>query len=500
MSEPTSNPSFSFSRRFGAGFNMLLGSLSLLAVVVMLNYLAGRHFWRWDCSASQRTQLSPLTLRVLEGITNEVKIIVYYDPQERLFKEATALLKEYSARNPHLQVQLVNPINNPAEAQVIRTRYRLGSVRDKDLIIFDCNNKTKSVYQAALSEYELEQVANPTEREFRRKPRTFRGELEFTSALVTVIDPKQYKACFLQGHGEQNPASTDEQNGYSKFAAVLVENGIRPELLSLAGAADIPADCSLLIIPGPVDTLTKDEVEKIERYLNQGGRLFALFGYRSYGRRVGLEGLLANWGVVAGENIVLDPMRSTPESRGQDLVLTLTENEAHAITRALYQSSLHLILPRSVASIKSGRAIEGLKVDEILHTTSEGVMVTTIRNGMPELNPARDRRGVFPLMVASEKSVRGVGRGTTRMVVAGDSFFLANQLIESAANRDFAVQAINWLVDRPQWLAGLSPRPVNEYKLNMTRAQLTAVRWILLGGLPGGVLFLGLLVWLRRRN
>jgi LPXTG-motif cell wall-anchored protein len=34
----------------------------------------------------------------------------------------------------------------------------------------------------------------------------------------------------------------------------------------------------------------------------------------------------------------------------------------------------------------------------------------------------------------------------------------------------------------------------------MTHAQLRSVQWLLLLGLPGAVLLLGLLVWVRRRN
>jgi hypothetical protein len=50
-------------------------------------------------------------------------------------------------------------------------------------------------------------------------------------------------------------------------------------------------------------------------------------------------------------------------------------------------------------------------------------------------------------------------------------------------------------------LSGLGPRPIKEYKLyNMTDAQAQSIRWLFLAGLPGGVLFLGGLVWLRRRS
>jgi len=99
----------------------------------------------------------------------------------------------------------------------------------------------------------------------------------------------------------------------------------------------------------------------------------------------------------------------------------------------------------------------------------------------------------FPLIVAVEG-------GATRAVVAGDSIFLDNAHIDLLANRDFAIAATDWLLDRTQLLESLSGYPVSEYKLVMTSSQFQKTQWILLGGMPGGVLLLGGLVWLRRRR
>jgi ABC-type uncharacterized transport system involved in gliding motility auxiliary subunit len=113
------------------------------------------------------------------------------------------------------------------------------------------------------------------------------------------------------------------------------------------------------------------------------------------------------------------------------------------------------------------------------------------------------RKPPFPLMVAVEKgAIKDVitERGSTRIVVVGDSLFLGNLQIESAANRDFAGNAVNWLLERTHLLAGLGPRPITEYRIVMTKAQLRQAQWVLLGALPGSVLFLGGLVWLRRRS
>jgi ABC-type uncharacterized transport system involved in gliding motility auxiliary subunit len=109
----------------------------------------------------------------------------------------------------------------------------------------------------------------------------------------------------------------------------------------------------------------------------------------------------------------------------------------------------------------------------------------------------------YPLMAAVEqKNNAGVvnPRGTTRILVTGDSIFLDNLVIQGGANRDFLGNAVNWLLDRPQLLEGIGPRPVTEFRLEMTRLQQSEVRWMLLAVLPGAVLLFGGLVWLARRK
>jgi ABC-type uncharacterized transport system involved in gliding motility auxiliary subunit len=109
----------------------------------------------------------------------------------------------------------------------------------------------------------------------------------------------------------------------------------------------------------------------------------------------------------------------------------------------------------------------------------------------------------LPLIVAVEKgALKDVitERGATRMIVVGDSLFLGNVQIDSAANRDFAAAAVDWLLERTQLLAGVGPRPMTEYRIVMSTTQMHQAQWLLLGALPGGVLVLGGLVWLRRRR
>ena len=112
---------------------------------------------------------------------------------------------------------------------------------------------------------------------------------------------------------------------------------------------DVPEDCSLLIIPGPVNKFSKVELDRIDAYLRQGGRLFVTFRECLTPKPVatGLETLLANWNVDVGMNVVQD--RANEKSNGDAEVIARNFGQ-HAITRTLLRSSLDLIYPRMIAS------------------------------------------------------------------------------------------------------------------------------------------------------
>jgi ABC-type uncharacterized transport system involved in gliding motility auxiliary subunit len=132
-------------------------------------------------------------------------------------------------------------------------------------------------------------------------------------------------------------------------------------------------------------------------------------------------------------------------------------------------------------------------VDELVFSSENSTLATD-----PALAPRS-----YPLVAASEqKPVAGVSypRGNTRLVVVGDSLFLDNQIIETAANRDFLNYTVNWLLDRQELLGGISPRSVTEFRLQLTRKASQQLDWLLLAALPGGVLIFGWLVWFVRRK
>ena len=496
--EPHPKPSFSPYRKWGIGLHVLIRSLHVLSVVVMVNYISRYYYLRFHASTHTRLELSKRTVGLLRSLTNQVKVTLYYDTDDSqsLYTTVADLLSEYRLVDPRITVQTVDYIRDPGQAQKVKVKYNLSALTDKNVVIFDCDGKVKTVDGNGLANYVIDQMTNraPGEKglKFERKPAAFLGEIAFSGALLDVTSSKSLKAYFLQGHGEHQIDSGDEVMGYLKFASILQQNCIKPEPLSLLGTNAVPSDCNLLVVAGPRDVIADAELEKVEQYLNRGGRLLALFNFGSVPKDTGLERLLARWGVDVGHNVVTDPDNNA-SSRGTDVIVSNFGNGKHPVINALLGSALHLSLPRTVGRLRLfAQAADAPRVDEIAFSGPNA----TVAGGVA-------RRPPFPLLVAVEKgAIKDVitERGSTRMVVAGDSVFLGNLQIDSAGNRDFAAAAVNWLLERTQLLAGVGPRPITQFKIVMTQAQMHQAQWVLLGALPGCVLVLGGLVWLRRRR
>jgi hypothetical protein len=498
MARPNSPTSFSAGRRWGIFFSVLVSIAAVAALVLMLNYLGARHFLRFSWSAKTSLKLSPPTLSLLNSITNDVKVTLYYDKQDALYSDVADLLNEYHLANPKISVHTVDYQVDPTSALQTKATYGLASSEDKNLLIFECNHQVSIISGELLANYSVEQLApeassdgqDASKRRFERHVREFDGEAIVDAKLISVIGPP-FHAYYLTGNGE--PSLDGRANfDYSGFAEALSNSHIQTTSLSLAGTNAIPPDCNLLIIAGPRYPIGTGELEKIRQYLAEGGRLFVLFNFKTVSPEpitTGLEAILADWGVNVGMNIITDPDNT---ANGQGLAV-MNFNTNHACVGPLVGSRLLLFPPRSISTnaVPASQGQDPPSVAALAWTGPRAVVDSQLPAGGP-----------VPLIVAVEKkNVKGVlQRGTTRIIVAGDSFFLSNPYIQAEANGAFAELAARWLLEQTQLMNGVPPRKVVEYKVTMTRAQMSAIRWIFRGAMPGGILLLGGLVWLRRRH
>ncbi len=491
--EPQSKPSFTPRRKWAVGFDVGVRTLVVIAVLVMLNHLTSVFFHRHYLSESTKVELSPRTRNFLQSLTNEVKVTIYYDRDNDAYPDIVAMLREYQAVNARLRVEIVDYLRDAAAAQVLKREFNLpetAKAEEKDYVLFKCGTEKRVVPGHFLTDTVVE--VDQARQTYNRRAVAFKGETVFTALLLSVTNPKTYQAYVLQGNGEHNIESGDEISGYLDFKSLLQQNSVLVAPLTLVGTNAVPADCNLLIIPGPRSAIPARALEKIEHYLDDGGRLFALFNAATTDRKAGLENLLSNkWGVLVTDSVVADLDNAISQFKTDVRIAAFSE---HPAVKGLFNFELDLLSPRVVGELKRRANPADAPVVRTLFASESSATLVNNPN-----YPAQ----AYPLAVAVEKKpVPGVvtGRGATRMIIVGDSFFLANGQMKLVANRDFPVYALNWLLDRPLFTEGIGPKPVNEYRMTLTSAQLRRLRWLLLGAVPGGILLFGGLVWWRRQK
>jgi len=490
-----SQPSFSTANRWRIGIDVVLRTLLVIAVMGMVNYLGARFFHRFHLSAQTRMALSSRTLNLLHSLTNRVEITLYYDRQANFYQDVKDLANEYHAACNHISVQTVDYNRDPAQALLVKAKYGrfFTSEADKDLVIFDCGGgRVRAFPGDELTKTQLVQVTptDPKQKiEFERRPVAFRGEQAFTSILLALAQPQPLKAYFLQGQGEVSLTDSG-QRGYEKFASVVEQNYMTISNLEAIPNTGVPLDCNLLIIAAPSHPFDPSDLQQIAKYLREGGRLLALFGYFPDAPPTGLEDVLRTWGVAVVNDMVQD-FGFTTSPLGYDI--KVYQFGKHPVVESASQLQMQVYQPHPVIALPAGQSANAPQVTQLFYSSPGGTLLG---------NRAEPPRS-WPLACAVEqKPVAGVTnpRGDTRLVVVGDAAFLGNLMIDSGGNRDFLNAALNWLCDRPLLIAGIGPRPVTDFRLHITQREQRDLGWLLLAALPGAVLLLGWLVWVVRRK
>ncbi len=483
MSDPQQLASFSPTVRGAISRRVILAGVVATVCVVLVNLLALQNPARIVLSQSADHSLSPLTKNVLGALTNDVRAVVLFDRQADLFEPVKNLLTEYERKSPRLKLELIDLAREPARATKVQQQLQMPLNSPENRVIFAANNSAKAISESELSILDFSEFIDT--REARRTH--FAGEKLFTSAIVAVTEGRQTKVGFVVGHGEHKASDTGGQWGYSKFSNILQQKGLLLQEIPLVGTNSIPADCRLLIIAGPRTPYSRDELAKLREFVGTGGSLFTLFNFYSLQRPTGLEKFLADYDFEIGFNQVSD---SKNEQSGQGGMLLVDNLGSHPITKPILDSRLHLLLPRSVG-FPEAENDDSPPGSILAHSSDAGQAVGQIQGNKGSV----EREGKIPLIAA--KLHANDGQPPARLVVAGDSLFLGNSAIEAGANRDFASLAVNWLLEREHLLA-IAPRTVTEYRIDLNRAEMTSITWLLLLVLPGGTLGLGLLWWRRQ--
>lgn len=504
------------SRKVLLGGSFLVTVVAGLAIAAMVNWLGYRHWRRFDWTRSKVYSISETTRKILGKLDKPLRVIVFLpaDGQQRsgVYDEVKELADRYAAASPQVKVEYVDPFRNRIRGQEIAQKYGLERASS---IVFEYGEgdgvRRHLVEESRLADWDYTGLAYGE----RPKMEAFKGEEVFTAAIKGLIERK-LRVVFTAGHGEPSFKGAGDSDWATAAEALRRENFEVEEWTGLS-ADKVPDGTDILVIAGPKKPLLPNELTAVRAYLDGGGKLLLLldpvFGAdRQSIVRSGLESLVAEWGVRADDDIVVDPASALPMF-GADTIYT-NRFRPHPVTRGLEAFPMIMPLARSIAATT---APSGYEAQVLVETSPEGWGETDL-SALPRVAKGeKDVPGPVPLAVAVGPRAKSVGEqmedkvpgaaktddaprsggGKTRLVVFGDSEFGSNVLFERNAPHFLA--AVNWLAVREESL-GIPPKRSGKVALQLNPDQLFRIDLIIFLLLPGLAVAAGLAVWWRRRN
>ncbi|HVM59689.1 MAG TPA: GldG family protein [Verrucomicrobiae bacterium] len=500
--QPDSRPPTLRHRRLVIGVNVLVQVLAVLALVVMADWLASRHYLRFDWTQSGYYKLSDKTKQLIGSLKEPIDVVVFLPESgrqeyvQKVLDDVRNLLKEFQYYGKgKLRVEYVDPERDLLRAQQLVRQYNLDS---PDVVIF-----ANGVRHKYIRLDEMVDLDRGPEMQDEPRIKAFKAEGLFLAAIQTVTEEAPPKVYFLTGHGERDPENFDQANGYSEIARYIKQDNITVDKWNLQEKQALPTDAGAIVIAGPRKPFSQMELEALDRHLKNKGRLFILLDPQT---QTGLEALLRRWGVQVDEDLAISKAGVLLGTELINVTAVGTDYAPHPITARLADTNTEFPYTRSVRrlpqSAETGTGGQPL-VTELVKTGAGYWGETNPEAEHASFNPATDIAGPLPLAVAVESSKPqgvNVDIGVTRLVVTGTSRFVDNNNGDlSGGNLDFFMNSLNWLLQREQ-LVAVGPKTPQEFRLDMSPNQQTAVYVLVMGAMPLAVAVVGLMVWLGRRK
>lgn len=489
-----------------AGTNAVISTLSLVAILGLINFLVVRYSTPIDLTENQLFTLSTQSQEIVEKLQQPVKVIIFDRQPNSTDKD---LLNNYRRYSEKFEYEFIDPDLKPGIAK----EFNVKSLGDVYL-----QSGTKKQLVQSLSSLD------------RREPLS---EIKLTNAIEKIQRDRLQTIYFLQGHGE-HPLDSAEK-GMSEADSSLKEKGYRVEPLNLAQSSAIPEDADVIVVAGPKRQLFPQEVEALKTYSASGGNLLLLIDPET---NSGLEPLLQDWGVKLDNRLIIDASGSGRLAGLGPTTPIIINYGDHPIVKDFANGVSLYPLARRVETVNTAN----IEAFPILITGEQMWAESDLNAAEIKFDKDQDIAGPFDLGVAltrkiTEKNTSSNSQASpsptpsvetspspqktpevsvspspspspsdsnsaktqSRLVVVGNSTFATNSWFGQQLNGDVFLNSVQWLASSDTEPLAIRPREAKNRRLNLNPLQAELLSWMSLVFVP--LLGLGLagITWWKRR-
>jgi ABC-type uncharacterized transport system involved in gliding motility auxiliary subunit len=435
----------------------------VIAICVVANLLGNRYNKSYDATANKRYSLSEQTAKIVKGLKQDATI-TYFNAGTK-FPEGKDLLEEYKNLSPKVKVEYVDPDKNPQLA-------REAGIRSLGTAVVQIGSKKEEA-----------------------KSMTEEG---ITGAFIRDLKSTTRTVCFASGSGEHQ-ISESEREGFSRLKDALTSDNYETQGVDLVQKAEVPGNCTVLVVGGPTRNYEQPQVDGIKKYVEGGGRAFFMLspplkvGRFQIAKNDALTSLLQGWGVTAGKELILD-LNPIGQMVGLGPEVALVSSyTSQPIVNDIKRTATGFPLSRPL-EIKN---TDKTTVEKLFDSSETSVATTNLNSARVDVNDPKNKKG--PLTLAAAGTYSTGKEGTQgRFVVVGSGDWADNQYINFNGNADLALNAVNWL-SSDEDLISIRPKAPEDRRVTMTQRQFNVVLITAQFVLPLIVIIGGVGVWWKRR-
>ncbi len=488
--------------------NAVISSILFLVICVTLYAFVKRADLSWDLTQEGRRELAPQTRLVLQSITEDVDVYCLFvkagEERVRLAQEKTRrFLEQCQAYSDHLNVEFIDPEAHPERVQMLRVM-RVSTV---GTIVMKSGTNQREI--------PLSNVNARLE------------ERDFTNVLINVSRDSVPKVYFLDGHGGRDIDNKDPLTGASTFKLILRQESYDVAKCSIpADQPALPKDCAVLVINHYTSDLLPYEIQVLDQFVADGGRLLILLNPAIKVEDGGVSReqlrpwLLNTFGVRVVADVIASPVTNSFKTimflsdynQLGDAAAGFSDtggfrgsfNATHPITRNFDQQ---MVWPFVRTILLEDPLPAGVTGNILLRTTPDTWGETNIgenQDGQPLKPDPNEIKGPNPVVVAVTRhsdtpTMEGERSRDARLVVIGNADMAVNENIKVMSNADFVLNSMAWLTETEDLIA-IRPSGQENQPLILTQTQQRGVAWLASLGAVQVIALLGVVAYLMRRR
>jgi ABC-type uncharacterized transport system involved in gliding motility auxiliary subunit len=477
-----------------AGTNALIATVSVLAIIGLINFLAVRYSLRIDLTENQQFTLSPQSQELIKNLQEPVKVWIFEKSPNSVDQE---LLNSYRRYSPNLEFEFVDPDLKPGLVK----QFAVKSLGDVYLEYGEKKQLIQNLKSESLSEIKL------------------------SNGIEKILRDRSLTVYFLQGHGEHPLDSSPE--GLEQVVSNLKDKGYNVEPLNLAESSQIPDNADVIIMAGPKRKLFPQEAKALKQYTDQGGNLLILLDPTI---DPGLADLFKEWGIELDNRLIIDGSGAGSLVGLGPATPFITNYGDHPITKDFQNGISFYPLARPIAT----KEIEGVKASALLLTNEKMWAESDLESEALTFDDTQDIPGPFDLGVALTRSISpqaspspsvtptpeikenspspspnaavtpsetpiSQANKEAKMVVIGNSTFATNGLFEQQLNGDVFLNSVQWLASDDQQLLSIRAKDPTNRRIVLSSLQAGLIFWLSIVVFPLlGFILAGVIWWQKR--